>query len=87
MLRQALALSSDNPKVNYVAGEIYEILGERAKAIDFISKSVGPGYSLAEIDRDPDLKKLRADPAFQAKLRAMQATQPKNSVDMPQQIE
>jgi serine/threonine-protein kinase len=72
LLRQALALAPENPKVNYFAGETYEILGDRAQAIDFIARSVGPGYSMEEINRDPDLRGLRADPAFQARMRAAQ---------------
>ena len=73
MLRQALALANGDPKVYYVAGEIYELRGDRAHAIEYITKSIGPGYSLAEMERDPDLVSLRKDPAFQAKLKAVQA--------------
>jgi serine/threonine protein kinase/cytochrome c-type biogenesis protein CcmH/NrfG len=72
LIEQALALAQNDPKINYVAGEISEILGDRAKAIDLIAKSVGPGYSMAEISRDPDLKSLRADPAFLARLHTGQ---------------
>ncbi len=72
MLRQALALSNGDPKVEYVAGEIYELRGERADAIESIAKSIGPGYSMAEMERDPDLVNLRKDPVFQARLKAVQ---------------
>jgi serine/threonine protein kinase/Tfp pilus assembly protein PilF len=73
LLRQALALSPDNPKIDYIAGEIYEVMGDRANAIDYIARSIGPGYSRAEIDRDPDLVNLRKDPAFQARLKSVEA--------------
>jgi serine/threonine-protein kinase len=73
LIEQALALAPNDPKIEYIAGEIYEILGDRPKAIDFIAKSAGPGYSMAEIARDPDLKSLRTDPVFLARLHAIQS--------------
>ena len=85
LLRQSLALGTSNPKIDYVAGEIYEITGDRSAAIEHITKAIGPGYSLAEIDRDPDLKDLRTDPAFQAKLKAIGSALGKNPVDTPGQ--
>jgi serine/threonine-protein kinase len=68
LLRKALALAPDDPTVEYRAGETYEILGQRAKAIPLIAKGLARGYSAAEFQRSPELKALRADPAFQTAL-------------------
>ena len=65
MIRQAVLLSPDNPRVDYLAGQAAEIVGDRAQAIVLIAKCIGVGYSLAEIERNPDLAALRADPQFQ----------------------
>jgi serine/threonine protein kinase/Tfp pilus assembly protein PilF len=75
LLRRALALSENDPKgsdpvVAYITGETYEILGDRVQAIPLIASSIPAAYSVAEMERDPDLKTLRKDPAFQAMLRA-----------------
>ena len=67
-LRKALALSPDDPNVNYRAGETYEILGQRAKAIPLIARSLAQGYHATDVQRSPELAALRSDPAFQSAL-------------------
>ncbi|MGB6901554.1 MAG: tetratricopeptide repeat protein [Acidobacteriaceae bacterium] len=68
VLRKALALSPDDPNIEYRAGETYEILGQRAKAIPLIARALAQGYHSAEFERSPELKSLRADPAFETAL-------------------
>jgi cytochrome c-type biogenesis protein CcmH/NrfG len=68
MIRQAVLLSPDDPRVDYLAGQAAEIVGDRDQAISLIAKCIGVGYSLAEINRNPDLASLRADPRFQQRL-------------------
>jgi Flp pilus assembly protein TadD len=68
MIRQATRLSADDPRVNYLAGQAAEIVGNRPQAVALIAKAIGAGYSLAEIERNPDLAALRADPQFQQHL-------------------
>jgi eukaryotic-like serine/threonine-protein kinase len=72
LLRQALALDPGSPSIEYEAGETYESLGERSKAIVLITKAVARGYHHSELDRNPDLAALRADPAFVAALHSTQ---------------
>ncbi|MBT9332392.1 serine/threonine-protein kinase [Paracidobacterium acidisoli] len=67
-VRQSLAFSNDDPAITYRAGETYEILGQREKAIPLIAESVTRGYDLNEFQRSPELASLRSDPAFQAAL-------------------
>jgi eukaryotic-like serine/threonine-protein kinase len=75
LLRQAVALSPDNPDVLFRVGEGYEILHQRAPAIRFITKSIALGYHESELQRSPELAALRADPSFQQALRAARAKQ------------
>ena len=63
-----LALAPDDPNIEYRAGETYEILGQRAKAIPLIARALAQGYHSAEFQRSPELKSLRADPSFQTAL-------------------
>jgi tetratricopeptide (TPR) repeat protein len=73
LLRKALALAPDDPDVAYRAGETYEILGQRDKAIPLIAKALARGYHTVEFQRSPELKSLRADPAFQIALNQAKA--------------
>jgi eukaryotic-like serine/threonine-protein kinase len=70
LIRQALALSPDNPTVAYRVGETYETLGQRGKAIPLIASAIANGYSTQEFVRNPQLASLRADPAFNTALDA-----------------
>jgi tetratricopeptide (TPR) repeat protein len=78
LLRQSLALSNDDPSISYRAGETYELLGQREKAIQLIAKSLAQGYHANEFQRSPELAALRTDPAFQAALNNAKA---ENGVD------
>ncbi|MGD0366737.1 MAG: tetratricopeptide repeat protein [Acidobacteriaceae bacterium] len=73
LLRKALVLAPDDPDVAYRAGETYELLGQRAKAISLIAKALAQGYHSVEFQRSPELKSLRADPAFQTALNQAKA--------------
>jgi serine/threonine-protein kinase len=68
LARQALALDPANPTVQYRAGEAYEALGQRDKAIPLIALAVAHGYRVYEFERNPELAALRADPNFTARL-------------------
>ena len=73
LLTKALALSPDDPDVEYRAGETYEILGQRPQAIPLIAKALARGYHSVEFERSPELKSLRADPAFETALAQAKA--------------
>ena len=63
-LDRALQISADKPFVLYYAGYVYEQLGQRDKALEFIGRALALGYPLQEIERDPWLTDLRADERF-----------------------
>jgi serine/threonine-protein kinase len=41
-----------------------ELCGHRARALAMLERALGSGFSQAEIDNDPELRTLRADPAY-----------------------
>lgn len=61
-LQSALALAPDDPVVLQSAGVVWEILGDRARAITFIEKSQQKGNGLQDLTGDPDLQSLLRDP-------------------------
>jgi len=69
LARQALALAPASPEVEYRAGEVYEIIGNRADAIPLIARALAAGYRGYEFQRNPKLAALRADPAFESESR------------------
>jgi serine/threonine-protein kinase len=48
----------------YVVALVREALGDRAAAIDSLRLAIAAGHSVAELERDPELVSLRADPAY-----------------------
>jgi len=65
LIEQALEMAQENVQVMYRAGTVYEQLGDRDKALYWIDKSLENGYSLAEIEHQPDLRQLLKDARFQ----------------------
>jgi serine/threonine protein kinase/tetratricopeptide (TPR) repeat protein len=63
-LQTALALSPEDADVLENSGEVYEALGDRTHAIQFIKKSLQKGYSLDALKNTPALKGLLLDPKF-----------------------
>ena len=84
LLRKALALAPDDADVTYRAGETYELLGQRARAISLIAKALAQGYHSVEFQRSPELKSLRADPAFQTALTQAKA---ESALDKSKQLQ
>jgi serine/threonine protein kinase/tetratricopeptide (TPR) repeat protein len=61
-------LIESNPgdlEIIFRIGDIYEQLGNRDLALQWINKALSNGFSLAEIERNPGLKELRSDMRFQ----------------------
>ncbi len=63
-IQSALALLPEDPGVLENAGQAYEVLGERAQALQYIEKSLQKGYALAALKNTPDLQGLLSDPSF-----------------------
>jgi tetratricopeptide (TPR) repeat protein len=57
-LGTALALSPKNSEIQASAAEVYELLGRRAKALQFAKRSLALGYPRSGLERNPELAKL-----------------------------
>ena len=63
-LEAALALAPEDPSVLVCAGEAYENLGDRSRALELVKKALVRGWTLAELESDPGQQKLIRDPRF-----------------------
>jgi serine/threonine-protein kinase len=66
LIAQALELAPQDARVMFAAGEVYEKLGDRARALRFVSAALEAGYSPREVASAPQFAQLRADPSFKA---------------------
>jgi len=64
LLRQALTLAPENVEVMFQAAVVYEQLGDRERALQWLARAIQGGYSRDLIERSPSLTQLRADPRF-----------------------
>ena len=69
LLRQGLALSPDDVSNMFQASLIYEQLGDRQLALEWIAKAIKGGFSRDLIEKEPTLAQLRRDPRYQALFR------------------
>lgn len=63
-IQSALVLSPDDSNVLENVGEAYEILGDRAHAIQYVERSLQKGYDFSALKNTPDLQDLLSDPNF-----------------------
>jgi serine/threonine-protein kinase len=64
LLRQALALAPDDVPNMFQASAIYEQLGDRQLALQWLAKAIKGGFSRDLIEKEPALTRLRLDPRF-----------------------
>jgi len=48
----------------FTAALVYEIMGHREMALQAIANAAKAGYSVEEIDKEPELRSLRSDPRY-----------------------
>jgi serine/threonine-protein kinase len=73
LLEKALTSTSADVNVCAKAGETYEQLGMREKALLWIGKALSNGYPSATLERDPGLRELRADSRFKRLVKTLSA--------------
>jgi Flp pilus assembly protein TadD len=73
MVEEALSFGSGDVDIVKAAAVVYEGIGDREAALHWIGKALSAGYSLDEIERDPSLANLRADPRYPPLTRKQRA--------------
>ncbi len=63
-ITRALEVSPKNSNSLFTAALVYELTGQRDKALKAVDDAVKAGYSVEEIDKEPELRKLQADPRY-----------------------
>ena len=66
--RRALGIGCDNVAIRARAITVYELAGCRAEALVHLAAVAASGYSRMELENDPELEALRADPGVRALL-------------------
>jgi thioredoxin-like negative regulator of GroEL len=65
-LHAAQSLRPGDAETAYSAAKVYNLLGDRQQALNWLEKSVNSGYSAAESSNTIELDSLRSDPRFKA---------------------
>ena len=76
LAKQALAQSPSDSEIMFRAAEVYEQNGDHETAIDWLTRAIHAGYSLATIQRDPTLRGLHEDRRYRLLIQAKPAQQP-----------
>ncbi len=67
------SLKSDSESM-FVAAQIFEELGDRATAIDWVVRALGAGFPRTRLEESPTLKNLVGDPRFRRRLEEAEGT-------------
>lgn len=68
-IQRALKLNPADVSFMAAAGRVYHLAGNRTRALEWLGRAVEQGYSCRELVGDPELRGLRALPAFRAIVR------------------
>lgn len=63
-IEAALALSPEDPSVLVCAGEAYENVGNRTRALELVGRALAKGWTLSDLENDPGQQNLLRDPRF-----------------------
>jgi Flp pilus assembly protein TadD len=64
-ITKALKLAPNNSDILFTSALIYETIGHRDQAIAAIDEAVKAGYSIQDVEQEPELRELRSDPKYQ----------------------
>ena len=79
LIEAALARAPEDPSILASAGEAYENLGERSRALELVKKALARGWTVAQLENDPGQQKLLLDARFREIARQF-----KNNTTHPQ---
>jgi len=71
---RAMRFAQGNRKVSFQAALVYELTGSRERALAALGDAIAGGYSVNEIEQEPELAKLRQDPRYKLLLAAQHTT-------------
>ncbi|HUK43390.1 MAG TPA: tetratricopeptide repeat protein [Candidatus Bathyarchaeia archaeon] len=63
-IARALQVAPNNSDTLFTSALVYEIIGHRDKALSALQQAAKAGYSVEEIDKEPELRALRSDPRY-----------------------
>ena len=63
-VQTSLALAPDDPGVLSNIVDVYELVGDRRHAIEYLEKALQKGFTLDQAKTDPDIQALLHDPEF-----------------------
>jgi len=63
-IRRALQIAPNNSNTLFNAALVYELTGHRDLALKAVADAVKAGYSVEEIDKEPELRALHGDPRY-----------------------
>ncbi len=63
-ITRALKFTPKNSDVLFTSALVYEIIGHRDQAIVAIDEAVKAGYSVQDVEEEPELRGLRSDPRY-----------------------
>ncbi len=64
-ISQALEVAPKDGDTIFTSALVYEIIGHREQALKAVEEAVAAGYSVEEVKKEPELRRLQADPRYQ----------------------
>ncbi len=64
IINRVVSMNPKDVNVMILISEVFEQLGERSTALNWVRKALNNGYAIEELDHIPELKNLRADSRF-----------------------
>jgi serine/threonine-protein kinase len=68
-IQAALALAPDNPRILEYAAVVHSLLGDRAKAEQYVQQASDKGMEIEDLKSDPSLREVFRDPNFKIKTK------------------
>ena len=75
-MSSALAVAPHDSDTLFTSALVYEIIGNREKALAALAASVTAGYSLEEVEKEPELRALRSDTRYQQWVKSQREKSP-----------
>ena len=73
-ISKAIKLAPQNSDILFTSALVYEIIGHREQAIQAVERAVASGYSISDLELEPELQGLRSDPRYQDWVRRQKSS-------------